>query len=385
MMSTKPFYQSQTITGGIAAGLLATIPVAVDVIKEGRLPTEAETYKLLGFAAIINQIIRGRLNAKDTIGQPVPEVTTNGPAFTNSPIDQSLVANFPVGMTNSPQLDQSAATDLPTTQPIDQSLVANFPELDPTTEEAVIDQAEDSEELDVDLNLKTGRYTVKALQKTKVKSSTEDSTTLADEDLYVLTQGQSFQVDAWSLAEGSHIKVTIRAKHYFLFAPHIELRNLKGESVTLIQPTLDRDPGIILTLPGHGAVGTNDPIYEGSHFTWGEALRNGERRPYEKAQVDNIIAIAKELDKIREMFSDRPILITSWLRPDRPIDINAQVGGARNSQHIRGHAVDFYVVGLDIWEVQKRMQRYWTKGGLGLGASRGFIHIDLGTPRVWDY
>jgi zinc D-Ala-D-Ala carboxypeptidase len=94
-------------------------------------------------------------------------------------------------------------------------------------------------------------------------------------------------------------------------------------------------PGI--TLP---QLVTN-PIYNGSHFTWGEATRNGERMPEQTnfdgviipaAQItSNIIKIAKELDQIRSEFGDRPITVTSWLRPPA---VNKAVNGARRSQHL---------------------------------------------------
>lgn len=134
-------------------------------------------------------------------------------------------------------------------------------------------------------------------------------------------------------------------------------------------------PGI--TLPQRAT----DPIYSGSHFTWGEATREGERMP-EQTEFDgiiipaaqitsNIIKIAKELDKIRSQFGDRPITVTSWLRPPA---INRAVGGVRNSQHLLGWAVDIQIEGYNPRTVASRLQDNWVGG---LGDSEAFTHLDL--------
>ena len=123
------------------------------------------------------------------------------------------------------------------------------------------------------------------------------------------------------------------------------------------------------------------PIYEGSHFTWGEATRDGERMPVQTnfdgviipaAQItSNIIKITKELDRIRSQFGDRPIRVTSWLRPPA---INRAVGGVRNSQHLLGWAVDIQVGDLDPQYVAAKLRDSWAGG---LGDSQAFTHLDL--------
>jgi hypothetical protein len=136
------------------------------------------------------------------------------------------------------------------------------------------------------------------------------------------------------------------------------------------------------------------PIYSGSHFTWGEATREGERMPEQTdfdgvvipaAQItSNIIKIAKELDKIRSQFGDRPITVTSWLRPRV---INRAVNGVRNSQHLLGWAVDIQVNGIHPHDVATRLMDSWPGG---LGDSSAFTHLDLRhlmgrSSARWDY
>lgn len=136
------------------------------------------------------------------------------------------------------------------------------------------------------------------------------------------------------------------------------------------------------------------PMYSGSHFTWGEFTRNGERLPANTlfggimipaAQITaNGIRIARELDKIRSQFGDNPITVTSWLRPPA---VNRSVGGVVDSQHIIGWAADIQIEGYEPHEVAARLSPTWAGG---LGDSISFTHLDLRqlmghAMARWDY
>jgi hypothetical protein len=126
---------------------------------------------------------------------------------------------------------------------------------------------------------------------------------------------------------------------------------------------------------------SSQPIYRGSNFTWGEATRDGERLPidtfYEGRWIpaatisSNIIRLANKLDTIRAQFGDKPIRVTSWLRPPAT---NQIVGGVRNSHHLLGWAADIQIEGYNPHEVAQKLDAVW-EGGLGDSAS--FTHIDL--------
>jgi hypothetical protein len=151
----------------------------------------------------------------------------------------------------------------------------------------------------------------------------------------------------------------------------------------------------IFNIPGvTKPVTSSQPIYRGSSFTWGEATRNGDRLPiatfYEGRWIpgatiaSNIIRLANKLDGIRAEFGDRPITITSWLRPPAT---NRIVGGVSNSHHLLGWAADIQIEGYSPKEVAKKLYPVW-EGGLGDSAT--FTHIDLrnllGKPKArWDY
>ena len=125
----------------------------------------------------------------------------------------------------------------------------------------------------------------------------------------------------------------------------------------------------------------SDPIYAGSNFNWGEATKDGTRIPTQTsfdgivipaAQItSNIIKIAKELDKIRSQFGNRPIAVNSWYRD--PIS-NREVRGVRNSQHLLGWAADITIDGYEPNEVAAKLIDTWAGG---LGDSSSFTHLDL--------
>ncbi len=118
------------------------------------------------------------------------------------------------------------------------------------------------------------------------------------------------------------------------------------------------------------------------YFTVEEVTQKDTRRiPKDKNIQNNILKLAKELDKIREDWGS-PIGVTSWYRPPA---INKAVGGVSNSQHLNGGAVDIYPIGGDIYKFQTWLDKRWNMA-LGYGARRGFCHIDLRPGRIrWDY
>ena len=150
-----------------------------------------------------------------------------------------------------------------------------------------------------------------------------------------------------------------------------------------------------ILLPGIShPVALTDPIYAGSHFSWGEATRNGGRMPQDTpfagdiiaaaSITSNIVRLAHELDRIRSLFGDRPVRVTSWLRPPA---INKAVGGVVSSQHLLGWAADILIDGYEPSYVAKQLTDSWPGG---LGDSSSFTHLDMrhlldqGSAR-WDY
>jgi len=144
-----------------------------------------------------------------------------------------------------------------------------------------------------------------------------------------------------------------------------------------------------------GAIDWNDfGAAVGCYLTVGEVLQFDRLRrpPADSADIGRLLNTAKQFDAVRRAWGG-PLGVTSFYRPE---PINSQVGGARNSQHVAGCAMDIYPIGRLLQEFFVWIYPRWT-GGLGDGRSRGFIHLDTrggggfapGAGRrpaaVWDY
>ena len=83
------------------------------------------------------------------------------------------------------------------------------------------------------------------------------------------------------------------------------------------------------------------------------------------------------VQKLEEMFFNK-LIINSWFRNK---ELNELVGGSKNSSHLKGQAIDFYIENTDIEKVFKNIS---DNGNIIfhkmiLYKKRGFIHIG------WNY
>ena len=129
----------------------------------------------------------------------------------------------------------------------------------------------------------------------------------------------------------------------------------------------------------------NDPKSRISkHFTVKDVTKGDpKRKPKSLLHRRNAKKLAKKLDALTEEYGK--LVINSWYRDPAT---NDKVGGASNSQHLVGHAVDLRLARATAAkqkEFEKAMDKKW-KGGVGRGMSKlGFTHLDLGPNRRWDY
>lgn len=79
------------------------------------------------------------------------------------------------------------------------------------------------------------------------------------------------------------------------------------------------------------------------HFKFKEMCYSGraeqmhmENRPADFDILDNLLNTMRELEKVRNIFG-KPIIVTSGYRCP---ELNPLVGGAENSQHMKGEAAD---------------------------------------------
>ncbi|HIK09989.1 MAG TPA: DUF882 domain-containing protein [Oscillatoriaceae cyanobacterium M33_DOE_052] len=119
-------------------------------------------------------------------------------------------------------------------------------------------------------------------------------------------------------------------------------------------------------------------IIPNGSFTWAEATHGGSRMPPDQDTVDAIVRIAKLAQQARDRIG-RPFHVTSWYRPP---DVNRSAGGASQSRHIVGDAIDFYCDGLTGDQLYWLLDPWWP-GGLGRYSHLPYIsHIDARDYRV---
>ncbi len=68
------------------------------------------------------------------------------------------------------------------------------------------------------------------------------------------------------------------------------------------------------------------------------AIRLGINNQPDDKQLENMITVARNMERIRDLLGGKPIRINSWLRLP---EVNVAVGGSARSSHMDGWAVDF--------------------------------------------
>jgi hypothetical protein len=165
------------------------------------------------------------------------------------------------------------------------------------------------------------------------------------------------------------------------------LLNLKGNEETassddsnVPEPKLNTNAGSktgpSMTLPTGEVVYANQYIIQGIPLTWGEVTSNCTRVPTVKEYVDNALRLAKVWGGVRAKFGS-PIQITSGYRPP---EVNRQVGGVSNSQHLYFRAVDMKPMNGDfktLWQVLEASEFVGLGDAVFRGRNKGFFHGDV--------
>lgn len=255
-----------------------------------------------------------------------------------------------------------------------------------------------------DIKIEGDRQELRVISDTLFKSELKLSSELSAADKVFVKNGTFFELSSYGAVEKNHIKVALQGAFlgpnnrntWYAYAPDIEINgNTPGNrpndtnSASGQQPANPTDPGQAMRFPGFdGVYYTNHPIIwttdygERGHFTWGEATHGGTRLPEDQNVVYGMIRVAKALEDVRHKFGGRPMKINSWYRPPA---INAAVGGASQSRHLVGDAVDFVITGYHPYDVFDQLDGWWGSKG-GLASASVFTHIDTRGYRArWSY
>ena len=380
-MQNKPWYKSQTIQNAIYTYVLAVGTIGFNAWNNEQL-TRVDVGAILAATYTLKETIDGRRKAS------VPIKGGKAEKEFNKVVEEEVVKRTSSITPSMP--DFEAISQLPSAESAVSYVENNSNEADS------IDNEENDTLANIDFSSLTGKYYLVAQTETVLKTEPKDSSKLDKASFISIEKNQKIFIDGWRFPpeKNSHIIVNIEeynninAGEFYVYTPHFKLFNVLDKEVEIEVPT-SKIPFIkknltAIKLPGYTSnFYLENPIYEGSSFTWAEATKNGQRIPENKQIVDNIIAQAKELDKFRKWLGNKPLIVTSWYRDPRT---NRAVGGASNSSHLTGSATDILCPSMSIWTFQSKALEYWKNGGVGKGANRGFVHVASdGWYRVWNY
>jgi|GEM_PF-247884 len=252
------------------------------------------------------------------------------------------------------------------------------------------------------------RQFLQVVSDTVFKSRPVPSGELTIDQKISIPKNTIFEISSYQQPRNSHVKIALKGAFlgnnnrntWYCYVPHIyifgtEIGNQPSDSNSNSSQSINPgDRGIPLQLPGfEGTYYSNDPILRETqygamgNFTWGEALHvdpntGNYRRPASAAVITGIQRIARAMEDIRKRYGDVPIVVTSWYRDPAT---NNEVGGASQSRHMSGDAVDFVIPGVHPYTVYADLDDWWGNKG-GLASSRSFTHIDARGYRArWDY
>lgn len=242
------------------------------------------------------------------------------------------------------------------------------------------------------------------LADTLLKPSTQQSSELPEATMAKVQKGQDLRLLAYAPATNGHYKITLDTHVYdrawlkdlhptakntwFVWGGHItDPSGLGPENKPDDQPApKPQGRGHDFALPGYsGVYFSANPLKHGYNFTWAEALHfdgaGNYRRPASAQVVEGILKVADVMQEIRARYGV-PIKVNSWYRDPAT---NRRVGGASQSRHLKGDAVDFVVQGVHPYKVFDDLNAWWGSRG-GLASSSVFTHIDCRGYRArWDY
>jgi len=109
---------------------------------------------------------------------------------------------------------------------------------------------------------------------------------------------------------------------------------------------------------------------------------NGLRLQTDKVEAGCFKPELVRVLKSIERHYNRPLVVTSGYRSPKH---NRRVGGASGSRHTSCEAADIQVEGVSKWQLAKYLRTMPARGGVGTYCHTESVHIDIGTPRDWNW
>lgn len=119
------------------------------------------------------------------------------------------------------------------------------------------------------------------------------------------------------------------------------------------------------------------------HFNLQE-FHSKDGTPYPEKWINSrLLKLCNQLEVVREVVKAPLIILSGY----RSLKHNARVGGAKNSQHVQGTAVDVMVKGLDAKKLSAIFEDLIAKKLIldgGLGSYSNWVHYDIRkVPARW--
>lgn len=109
-------------------------------------------------------------------------------------------------------------------------------------------------------------------------------------------------------------------------------------------------------------------------------LRDVRANQTVRMNVDLLNILFAQQGWLAEWGYRQPVIINSGYRNRKT---NAALeGAAKDSEHMRGNAVDMVIPGIPTTYLGK-LNRYMTDGGVGIYMKKNFVHVDTGRFRSW--
>ena len=89
--------------------------------------------------------------------------------------------------------------------------------------------------------------------------------------------------------------------------------------------------------------------------------------------IENLKRTCAEMEKVRALF-DKPIVVTSGFRSSM---VNNSIGGAKNSDHLYGFAVDFKIEGFTPYEIVEKIAESDIEFKQLLNEFQRWVHISF--------